>query len=134
MKQLLLTLGLLSLVAVTVTRGQDGGGHGNSQHVAVRPDAIKWGAGPPSLPPGAQFAVLVGDPSKSGSYVFRVKMPDGFRVPPHWHPTDENVSVLQGTLLMGMGEKFDVSKTEALTAGSFMCMPKNMRHFAAGKG
>jgi hypothetical protein len=103
--------------------------------VAVKPDAIKWDPPPPSLPPGSQVAILVGDPSKPGvPYVLRAKLPDGYKVPPHWHPSDENVTVLQGALLIGKGEKLDPSATEELPAGSFCRLPKTMRHFAIAKG
>jgi hypothetical protein len=120
----------------SVVRGQDKAGHaGDSDHVVVRPDAIKWGPAPPGLRPGSQMAALVGDPSKAGvPYVIRAKLPDGYKVPPHWHPSDENVTVLKGALLIGKGEKFDPSKMEEMPAGSFMRMPKTMRHFAAAKG
>jgi quercetin dioxygenase-like cupin family protein len=135
-KKLLAVLGLLAFFAGAVVVAQDKAGHADdAKHVAVRPDAIKWGPAPPGLPPGAQMAVLVGDPTKAGApYVTRAKLPDGYKVPPHWHPSDENVTVLQGTLLMGQGEKFDPSKAEELPAGSFMRMPKTMRHFAVAKG
>ncbi len=93
------------------------------------------GARAAGLAPGAKMAVLVGDPTKSGvPYVIRAKMPDGYKVPPHWHPSDENVTVLQGTLLIGEGDKLDPAKTEELTVGSFMRMPKKMHHFAIAKG
>jgi hypothetical protein len=131
----LVTLGLVSCFVITAAVGQDKSGHGDAMHVVVKPDALKWGAGPPSLPPGLQIAVLAGDPSKAGAaYVFRAKMPDGYKVPPHWHPTDENVTVLKGSLLIGKGEKLDATKTEELPTGSFMRMPKEMRHFAMAKG
>jgi hypothetical protein len=99
-------------------------------HVMVKPDDVKWGPGPPGLPAGVQVAVLTGNPSKAEPYVLRAKMPAGYKVPPHWHPTDENVTVLSGTLMMGKGEKFDPDSSEALTAGSFARMVKEMRHFA----
>jgi len=124
----------MAFAAATILGGQQPAGHGDGKHVVVKADAVKWGPAPPALPPGAQMAVLVGDPTKSGPYVMRAKLPDGYRIPPHWHPTDENVTVLQGALLIGAGEKFDATKTEELTAGSYMCMPKNMRHFAVTKG
>ena len=96
-------------------------------HVILTPDKLQWKANP-SLPPGAQTAVVSGDPSKTGSlYVLRAKLPDGYKVPPHWHPSDENVTVLQGTMQIGLGEKFDPSKLETVAAGSFMRMPKEMR-------
>jgi len=106
----------------------------DKEHVVARPDDIKWGPAPPALPPGAKAAVLLGDPGKAAPYVIRAKMPDGYKVPPHWHPTDENVTVIQGTLMVGKGEKFNADATEALPTGSFMRMPKGMRHFAQAKG
>jgi hypothetical protein len=136
-------LKLLSPVLVTAaalavwTGAQAGGekGHGmNKDHVLVRPDAVKWGPSPPALPAGAKAAILTGDPSKSGPYVLRVKFPDGYKVPPHWHPTDENVTVLHGTFMMGKGDKFNAGACEALPPGSFVRMPKEMRHFAWAKG
>jgi hypothetical protein len=136
MKKVLLTLGFLALVTGPVVRSEDKPGHAaDTDHVVVRPAAIKWGPAPPSLPAGSQFAVLVGDPTKSGvPFVIRAKLPDGYKVPPHWHPSDENVTVLQGALMIGKGEKFDPSALEELPVGSFMRMPKTMRHFAQAKG
>jgi hypothetical protein len=70
-------------------------GWAQEPHVLVRPDNITWGPASPKLPPGAQFASLSGDPSKPGEpYVFRARLPDGYRVPPHWHPMDEHVTVI----------------------------------------
>jgi hypothetical protein len=111
------------------------GGKGDMDHVIVTPGQEKWGPAPPSLPPGAQIAILFGAPTKPGeAYALRVKMPDGYRVAPHWHPVDENVTVIQGVLGMGQGEKFDRRSGKELPAGSFSHMPKGMRHFAWTKG
>src|ERR1700738_1953832 len=67
---------------------------------------LKWGPAPPVVPSGAQAAILAGDPFKDGdAYTLRLKMPDGYRVAPHWHPTDENITVLSGTLGAGMGDR-----------------------------
>ena len=136
MKKYLVILGFLAVFAGSVVVGQDRAGHADdAKHVIARPDSIKWGPPPPSLPPGCQVAVLAGDPSKPGvPFVLRAKMPDGYKVPPHWHPSDENLTVLQGTLLVGEGEKLDPAKAEELPAGSFVRMPKTMRHFAVAKG
>jgi quercetin dioxygenase-like cupin family protein len=130
--------GFLTLLLVCGTQAGDGnnnpGGH-DDEHVIVKPTNLKWGPPPPVLPPGAQFAVLVGDPTKAGAaYTIRAKFPDGYQLPPHLHPVDENVTVIQGALLVGRGEKFDLQKVEELPAGSYMRMPKNLRHFAAAKG
>src|SRR5262245_59075989 len=129
MKRTLLILGLACWAGATPAG--DGKKHDDDKdHVIVRPDGVKWGAAPAALPKGAQLAVLAGDPGKPGAYTIRAKMPDGYRVPPHWHPEDENVTVLKGTLMVGRGEKFNADKAEALPAGSYMRMPKTMRHFA----
>jgi len=61
------------------------------------PDQIRWQPGPRSLPPGAEYAVLEGDPSKEGPFVMRIRVPDGYRIPPHWHPKTERVTVMSGT-------------------------------------
>lgn len=136
MKKLLVFLGFLAFFVGSAVRSQDEAGHaGRTKHVVVRPDAIEWGPAPPALPPGSHLAILVGDPSQPGvPYVLRAKLPDGYKIPPHWHPADENVTVLQGTLLVGKGEKFDPATMEELSPSSFVCMPKAMRHFAMSKG
>jgi hypothetical protein len=102
--------------------------------VAV-PEKFEWKPAPPSLPPGQDRVVLQGDPSRPGSaYTFRARMPDGYRVPPHWHSVDENVTVLQGTFLMGMGETFDASAGMPLKVGAFATMPKKVNHFVWTEG
>ncbi len=85
---------------------------------------------------GADTAVVLdGDPFKEGeAYTLRLKMPDGYKVPPHWHPTDENVTVLSGTLGAGMGDKFDPASGELIKAGGFVRMPKSVHHYAWAKG
>ena len=106
-----------------------------SSHVMLKPEDVKWGPGSPKLPPGTQFALVVGDPSKPGvPYVFRVKSPDGYSVPPHWHPMDENVTVISGTLMLGFGERFDKAATRALPAGSYAMLPKDVPHYNMVKG
>jgi quercetin dioxygenase-like cupin family protein len=104
------------------------------KHTAINTADLKWGAGPPGLPPGAQLAVLEGDPSKAGQFAIRLKVPDGYKVPPHWHPTDERVVVLQGTLLLGLGDKVDMPSMHTLTAGAYARMPAKTNHYAAAKG
>ena len=108
--------------------------HAEKDHLIVTPEDIKWVDGPPSLPPGAKMVVLEGDPAKDGSFVMRVKLPDGFRVMPHTHPKDERVTVLAGTLHMGMGEKFDGKATRAMPAGSYGLTAAGVKHFAYVKG
>jgi quercetin dioxygenase-like cupin family protein len=103
-------------------------------HIMVMPTTTKWVPAPSSLPPGAEVAMLEGDPAKPAAFTFRIKMPDGYRIPPHFHPADEHVTVIEGTFIMGLGEKFDESAGRPLGVGSFAMMPKGTRHFASTKG
>jgi len=91
---------------------------------------IKWGPAPPSIPPGAQAAVLYGDPGKEGLFALRLKLPKDYAIPPHTHPKPEIVTVISGTFRLGMGEKADKSKGQALAAGSFFALSPGMAHFA----
>lgn len=95
---------------------------------------IEWIDGPSSLPKGAQIAVLEGDPSKEGPFVFRVKVPDGYRIPPHTHPKTERVTVISGTFNIGMGEKVDEKATKAMPAGTYGYWEAGMKHFVWTKG
>ena len=97
--------------------------------VVAQPDTLKWTAGPPFLLAGPQLAVILGDPSKEGPYVLRLKLPAGFKVAPHSHPNDENVTVISGTFYYGTGEKFDESKGQALKPGGFVESPKSVKHY-----
>jgi mannose-6-phosphate isomerase-like protein (cupin superfamily) len=102
---------------------------------AFTPDQVKFGPAPAFLPPGAQLAVLEGDPMAStGDFTIRLKMPDGYRVAPHTHPHRENVTVLSGTLKVGMGDQFDAGKMMSFSAGSFAYLDPSMHHYAAASG
>ena len=103
-------------------------------HVMINAADIKWGPAPPAFPAGAQFAVIDGDPSKPGMFVARAKFPDGYKVMPHWHPTDENVTVIAGTIVAGMGEKWDDASMKPFTAGAFAKLPKKAPHYVQAKG
>ncbi len=98
-------------------------------HVAVAPNALKWGDAPPGLPAGARVAVISGDPSQPQPYVLRAQMPANYRIPPHWHPTVENITVISGTVAVGMGDKFDDATMEAVPAGGFTLVPADMHHY-----
>ncbi len=95
---------------------------------------VKWGDAPPVLPAGAQLAVMDGNPSSAGPYTVRLKMPDGYQIKPHWHPTMEHVTVLSGTFNVGMGKKFDQAAGKPVTAGGFGTMPAKMAHYAWTSG
>ena len=95
---------------------------------------IKWGPVPPVLPPAAKIAVLEGNPFGSGVYTLRLEMPDGYVVPPHFHPTDEMVTVISGNLLFADGDNIDRSKTATLKQGGFVTAPANMHHYVIARG
>jgi quercetin dioxygenase-like cupin family protein len=98
-------------------------------HTIVPPQEIKWGPAPAVLPPGAEAAVLFGDPSEEGFFVLRLKLPAGYEVAPHTHPVDEVVTVISGTFSMGMGETADQRKARPLPAGSFFALPLETAHY-----
>jgi anti-sigma factor ChrR (cupin superfamily) len=95
---------------------------------------IKWGPAPNALPAGAKIAVISGDPSKDGLYVVRLKMPAGYKIPAHHHPTSEYVTVISGKFNIGLGDKLDPKKGMALRAGGFAEAPAQMNHFAWTSG
>jgi len=102
---------------------------------AFTPDQVKWGPAPPFLAPGAQLAVLEGDPmAASGDFTIRLKMPDGYKIAPHTHPHRENVTVLSGTLKVGMGDKFDAAKMMSFGADSFAYLDPTVHHYAMASG
>jgi quercetin dioxygenase-like cupin family protein len=117
MKTIVLGLGLMLCIA------------GAAQAQTNQGD-LKWGPAPPVFAKGAQMAVLSGDPSKSGQFVIRLKVPAGYKFAAHHHPEDEYVTVIQGDMSLGMGDKLDVAKGAALTAGGFAMAPANMNHYA----
>ena len=102
----------------------------DTHHTVVSGDSVKWGPAPPSLPPGAQGAVLFGNPGKEGPFVLRLKFPAGFVVPPHRHSKDEMVTVISGRFSITSGEKVDRASLQALPPGSFVHLPAGMPHYA----
>ena len=104
-----------------------------AKHVVILPDDVKW-EDMPALPPGAKGAVLEGDPTKEGFFTIRGKMPDGYKIPPHFHPNPERLTVLKGTFHLGMGDTFDKDAAKALPAGSYTSMPADMHHYAWSEG
>jgi len=82
------------------------------------------------LPPGAEVAVIAGNRQSDGPYVVRVRIPAKYKVMPHTHPTDENVTVISGTMNFAMGPTFDAAKGQAVPAGGFFLAPKGMQHYA----
>jgi quercetin dioxygenase-like cupin family protein len=101
-----------------------------SEHVMYAAADLKWGDAPPALPVGAKAAILQGDPGKEGNFTVRLKMPSGYKVPPHTHPTAEAITVLSGDFAMGTGPKFDEAAAHSMAAGGFAVMPPGTQHYA----
>ncbi len=122
------------IVLAAAVNGIFGQHHGAEEHALILPSELTWGPAPASVPDGAQAAILEGNPAKEGPFTMRLKLPDGYRLPPHYHPAVEHVTVLQGTFVLGVGEKLNTSTEKPLGAGSFAFMPAGMRHFARAQG
>ena len=95
--------------------------------------ALTWGPAPAVFPSGAKMAVVSGDPSKAGMFTIELSMPKGYKISPHFHPTEESVEVKKGTFLVGMGDTLDVAKTNPMKAGATGSIPANHHHFAIAK-
>ena len=120
----------LSLGAAAIFVDPSLAGAAEQHHTVVAADAVQWGPAPPSLPPGAQAAILLGSPAKEGPFVLRLKFPAGFVVPPHRHSKDELVTVMSGKVTITAGEKMDRDTLKGLPAGSFFHLPAGMAHYA----
>ena len=124
---------LFSLLPVALLAAEPEQTKPTAPHAMVKAAATTWGDAPPSLPPGAQAAVLVGDPGKEGVFTLRLKMPPGYRVPRHWHPSDEAVTLIEGDLTLSMGEAAS-AHAETFAPGDFVNLPAQMQHEASSKG
>jgi hypothetical protein len=138
-KRLVLTLVLIAMAAVSVAatttmKPAAKPAAAMPDHGLTTPDAIKWGPPPPVFNSAAQFAVIQGNPMASGPYVVRLKMPDGYKIMPHWHPTTENVTVISGSFHLGTGDSFDQTKGMDMPAGSFGFVGPHMHHYAWATG
>lgn len=102
--------------------------------VFLTPEDIRYVPAPAILPPGAEMAVLEGDWTKPGFFTVRVRMPDGYRIPPHYHPRAEHATVLSGVFNAGGGDVFDPDATTPFPAGSYAVVLPDMHHFAWVKG
>jgi hypothetical protein len=99
-------------------------------HDIATPDQLVW----KPLMFGAEMAVGCGDPDKKGGlYVIRIRSKGEVKVPPHWHVSDEHLTVLEGPFWIGSGEQFDASKLREMKLGAHAMMPAGVRHFGLAK-
>jgi hypothetical protein len=103
--------------------------HTKADHLMVEANDLKW-ADVPTLPPGAKVAVIEGPPNEAVPFMMRLKFPANYKIPAHWHPAIEHLTVLSGTFNMGIGDKLDPTKTKALSAGGVMIIQPKIPHFA----
>jgi hypothetical protein len=96
---------------------------------------LEWGPAPPGLPPGARTAVISGDPSKAGPFTVRVEMPTDYTIRPHHHPTSEELRLLEGTLHLGHGTKWDEKGMKAMATDQPVKLEAKEPHYlhAAGR-
>jgi uncharacterized RmlC-like cupin family protein len=134
MKRMWLILALVLAVPV-IAIAQDAAAPATpaASHVAFTPAELKWGPAPPGVPTAATATVLAGNPGEAGMFTLRLKMPANTKVMPHFHATDENITVISGNFQVGMGDNFDVKSMKALPAGGFVVMPAQMHHYAMAK-
>src|SRR5258708_20295262 len=97
--------------------------HSMDDQVFVNSSAIKWGAAPPTLPKGAKLAVLYGDPGKPGPFTMRLAPPANYKIAPHWHSQTENLTIILGTLYLGMADKAVAKETRPLRAAAYPSLP-----------
>jgi uncharacterized RmlC-like cupin family protein len=95
---------------------------------------IKWGDAPPNLPKGAKMAVLSGDPGKSGTFVARLQVPANYKIAPHWHSQDEDLTIISGTLYLAEGDMLETKHAHGIKAGGYHHLPAKTHHFAYSKG
>lgn len=105
-----------------------------AQGPAPKSAPLQWGPAPAVFPPGAKMAVVSGDPGKAGPFAVELAMPNGYKVPPHFHPSDERIEVRQGTLLVGMGDSVDAANMKPMKLGDTHTMPAGTHHFATARG
>ena len=104
-----------------------------ADHHSMNDSDIKWGPAPPVFAPGAQMAVMDGNPGAAGTFVIRLKMPAGYKIMPHWHPTQENVTVISGTFQYGMGDQMNPAGMTTLSPGGFVALGAKAHHYAMAK-
>jgi len=122
---------LIGIAAVATAADSQEKKEGAEPHKIVHFGDLKW----TPIIKGCDLAPVSGDSNAEGApFVLRIRCADGIKLPAHWHPTDEHLTVLKGTFLVGMGESFDEAKLQTMNVGNFLTMPKEMRHFGLCKG
>ena len=128
LKQITWAVTLGTLTMATPSIGAQSGGHAEGSHIMLSPGDLKW-VEVPSLPPGAKLAVIEGPLNEAVPFTFRLRLPANYQIPAHWHTAVERVTVISGTVNMGIGDKLERSKTKPLGPGSMAIMQPKTNHF-----
>lgn len=128
-----LSLAIVLVLPLALQAGQPAQSEA-STHVMVDAAELEWGDAPPAFEPGAQAAILSGDPSKPGMFVLRLKAPAGFEIGNHWHPTDEHVTLIEGDVTLRMNQGAEDAHEHTFSAGGYMLLPAEMHHAASTRG
>lgn len=144
MRYTLISAVLISLCASTACGQQPTAVSGKKSTSVAKPAAsmakaapgedFVWGPAPAIFPAGAQMAVLQGNPGGTEMFTVRLRFPNGYKIAPHTHPTDEHVTVIEGHFKVGMGETADAKAMMTLKEGGFVTAPANHAHYAAAVG
>ncbi len=124
----------ISFAAILGTTAVVAGAWAADVGMYMNPGDIKWGDAPPNMPKGAKIAVLSGDPGKEGTWTGRLRMPGGYKIAPHYHSTDEDLTVIQGSFYLGEGDKLDKKNAHAIKAGGYHHLPAKTHHYAWSQG
>lgn len=125
-------IGLVMLAGTLVA--QESGMMKGPAHAMLNAGDLKWGPPPAILEQkGATFTVISGDPGQAGLFTVRLKLDAGYRINPHWHPTDEHLTVLSGVFQIGMGDTFEKTKLKDITGGGYVLLPAEMKHYGMAK-
>jgi quercetin dioxygenase-like cupin family protein len=101
---------------------------GQEHFRVIRSEEVQWRRFA-AFPPRARLAVLVGDPTRAGPYVIRVRIPGGIKMMPHRHPEDRIYTVISGIFYIGIGSRFDEEILTAHAPGSVVVLPGGQSHF-----
>jgi mannose-6-phosphate isomerase-like protein (cupin superfamily) len=126
----LLVLGLFLTVSLSAPAGRASSNQASDSVVSVIPTQLQWTSGPPSLPNGARYTVLEGDPNVDAPLTIRLTFPKGYRMPAHFHPVTERVTVISGSIYVGLGKELKMDEGKKMPVGSFVSIPAGEPHFA----
>jgi quercetin dioxygenase-like cupin family protein len=122
---------VLTLAVLLLNAGATTAGDVPKEAVKLTPSELKWKPSP--RVPGLEVADMIGDQTKPGAYLYRVKFPANFKIEAHGHPDERHYTIVSGTWYIGWGKKFDATKLITLPAGSFYTEPANIPHFVLTK-